>query len=190
MADGPRRPRLRPGPRSGLPGPGPNIVVARASSLGLIWSTDAHPTNSAAVRHCPRTEKSGVRLQRIGRAAQVELKVVTIDAGAATPQRAHAHTNLLLVLSGTGAVVTGDDRQLIGPDDVVATAPDASHEIAAGPTPPCGSCASTALIRSGIAPSRSDGCRAVRVESGDRGSTSHVTGGLQSPRLKRDGRVT
>jgi quercetin dioxygenase-like cupin family protein len=79
----------------------------------------------------PAHRESGVRLQRIGRAAQVELKVVTIDAGAATPQRAHAYTHL--VLAGTGAIVTADYRQLIGPDDVVAKAPDESHAIAAGP---------------------------------------------------------
>jgi hypothetical protein len=68
--------------------------------------------NSAADHHCPRGE-SGVRFQRIERAAKVELKVVTIDAGSATPQHADAHTHP--VLAGTGTIVTGEDRQLIGP---------------------------------------------------------------------------
>jgi len=91
------------------------------------------------IRRLPRIPKlpladlDGVSIQRLGRVGVAELKAFTLDPGAITPPHDHAHTHLVLVLAGSGAVRSGATTQPIGTGDVVATEPHEVHGFMAAP---------------------------------------------------------
>jgi quercetin dioxygenase-like cupin family protein len=81
----------------------------------------------------PLADLDGVSIQRLGRAGVAELKAFTLDPGALTPPHDHAHTHLVLVLAGSGAVRNGATTQPIGTGDIVATEPHEVHGFMAAP---------------------------------------------------------
>lgn len=80
-----------------------------------------------------RPVDDGLRIQRIGRAAGVELKRVWIRAGEAFDLHEHDGAHLLIVSSGGGVVFSGGNPHAIAANDSVVIAPNEPHSFRAGP---------------------------------------------------------
>jgi quercetin dioxygenase-like cupin family protein len=75
----------------------------------------------------PVDDLPGVTVRRLGRASDVDLKAFTFRRGASTPPHRHAHTHLVVVLAGAGAVESDGSIEPIRAGTVITTSPDEPH---------------------------------------------------------------
>ncbi|MGH9290757.1 MAG: methyltransferase domain-containing protein [Acidimicrobiales bacterium] len=78
----------------------------------------------------------GVTVRPLDQLEDMELKVLDVEVGHATPVHSHRHAHRGVILSGTGALRLQGRRLPLAPGDVFAIAPNQSHGIHShGPEP-------------------------------------------------------
>jgi SAM-dependent methyltransferase/quercetin dioxygenase-like cupin family protein len=82
------------------------------------------------------TPAGGVEVRLLERVGDVELKVLDVQPGRATPSHAHLHGHAGVILTGTGTLHVDAQQLTLAPGDVFSVAPDDAHAIHCdGPEP-------------------------------------------------------
>jgi quercetin dioxygenase-like cupin family protein len=84
------------------------------------------------------SEVPGVAVRRLKRVEEVELKVLDVDPGLATPLHVHPHAHEGIILAGSGALRGNDGTQPLTSGDSFSIDPNEPHAIEShGPEPLC-----------------------------------------------------
>lgn len=66
-------------------------------------------------------------LEGPARADRLDVGIVTLSAGGATPPHVHLGGQVIVAISGTGFIECGDERQVVSAGDVVICPPGERH---------------------------------------------------------------
>jgi quercetin dioxygenase-like cupin family protein len=71
----------------------------------------------------------GIQVRRLKRVEDVELKVLDVAPGQATPFHIHPHAHEAVIMAGTGALRGNDGTQPLTPGDAFSVNPNEPHAI-------------------------------------------------------------